>query len=171
MEKVHLILRNLITRLYNSSYSIVFTLVCQIIDTTKKRNSRLTWRWVTWLRLVSCTSFTPTSLYASFTSTRCISSRSRSTISNYVLIISKIVVSHLQVPTPVPRPWDALVLYSVQPIVIFSKVVHVYVLLGDELRDWDLSVALVSRPRVCTLVSHPQDALVLDPVQPLVTTY
>ena len=45
------------------------------------------------------------------------------------------IVSHPRVPTLVPRPLDALVLDPVQPLVIFSKIVHVYVLLGDELRD------------------------------------
>ena len=81
--------------------------------------------------------------------------------------MSNALVSHPQVP----HPWNALVLDPVQPLVTFSKIVHVYVLLGDGLRDWNLSVALVSRPRVSTLVPHPRKALVLDPVQPLVTTY
>ena len=53
------------------------------------------------------------------------------------------------------RPCSTVSTYTL----IFSKTVHVYVLLGDELHDCHSSVALVTRPR---------DALVLDLVRPLV---
>ena len=45
------------------------------------------------------------------------------------------LVSHPQVSAVVPRSGDALILDPVQPLVIFSNIVHVYVLLGDEVCD------------------------------------
>ena len=46
------------------------------------------------------------------------------------------LVPRLQVPILVPRPRDALVLDPISSyILIFSKIVHVYVLLGDVLHD------------------------------------